>query len=205
MSNHKMGEGICLLLNRKKIFPWGHVYVWSMVINTMEKFYFIQKKVDLLWLRLVTELFLSATKVTSAGLSKSRDHISLNVPFPGNLASQYSPPTGPGILSLQETQQWPGHQHWNRNKKVEHRAIWCCFLTLTLTSSRAGPMSFWWAQMEDDWTPQSWDWTPGAASCTNKWNTVGHKLCAGSVYRNNLISYLMHKNEEIRGKRLGRL
>jgi hypothetical protein len=27
----------------------------------------------------------------------------------------------------------------------------------------------------------------------------------GSVYRNNLISYLIRKNEEIRGKRLGRL
>jgi hypothetical protein len=27
----------------------------------------------------------------------------------------------------------------------------------------------------------------------------------GSVYRKNLISYLMHKNEEIRGKRVGQL
>jgi hypothetical protein len=27
----------------------------------------------------------------------------------------------------------------------------------------------------------------------------------GSVYRKNLISYLMRKNEEIRGKRLGQL
>jgi hypothetical protein len=40
-----------------------------------------------------------------AGLSKSCDIISLNIPFPGNLASQYSQPKGPGILSLQETQQ----------------------------------------------------------------------------------------------------
>ena len=30
-------------------------------------------------------------------------------------------------------------------------------------------------------------------------------LSPGSVYRNNLISYLMRKNEEIRGKRLGLL
>jgi hypothetical protein len=32
-----------------------------------------------------------------------------------------------------------------------------------------------------------------------------HKGFQGTVYRKNLISYLMRKNEEIRGKRLGQL
>jgi len=36
--------------------------------------------------------------------------------------------------------------------------------------------------MEDDWTPQSWDWTPGAASCTNKWKTIGQLNKIGHPY-----------------------
>jgi hypothetical protein len=37
------------------------------------------------------------------------------------------------------------------------------------------------------------------------WLAACIALRVGSVYRKNLISYLMRKNEEIRGKRLGRL
>jgi hypothetical protein len=36
-------------------------------------------------------------------------------------------------------------------------------------------------------------------------NVKDHRRLSGSVYRKNLISYLMRKNEEIREKRLGRL
>jgi hypothetical protein len=35
--------------------------------------------------------------------------------------------------------------------------------------------------------------------------TIKFDSVPGSVYRKDLISYLMRKNEEIRGKRLGRL
>jgi hypothetical protein len=49
----------------------------------------------------------------------------------------------------------------------------------------------------------------GFAKAGCRGSTPGHAAVLqnniGSVYRKNLISYLMRKNEEIRGKRLGRL